>query len=157
MNDSSYSYDYQPQPQDKGCCTLDQRRKSCVDISKNDGHCGDIAKCCVGIHHAGDQRRCLNAVRNCRGLGNNWDPIASLKPLDMEFIYNETPGYSTTGKLVLEGFGGGLNLQCIVKHAMYGLLFAFAIQYVSKNKMNTNQLVALTVVSAVVQCFLIKL
>ena len=142
----------------KGCCTLDHRRQGCVDLSKDDSHCANIAKCCVGVHHAGDQKKCLNAVRDCRGLGNNWDPIGPLKALDVDFIYNDLPGYSTQGKLVLEHFGmGGLSLKCILNNSMCGLVIAFLIQYFTKNSLSNMEVVALAVTSALIKCMLERL
>ena len=160
MNDDTYTYDYQENPtQGEGCCVLDRRRKDCVNLSKNDAHCGKLAKCCVGISSAGLQRRCLNAVRKCRGLGNNWDPIAPLRPLDVDFIYNETPGYTTQGKLVLENFGGfgGLNLKCIIKNGLCGLVVAYVINLVSKGSLKQSEIIALAITSALIKCILFSL
>ena len=92
---------------DEKCCVVDHNRKKCVDIGFDDSGCSKLANCCVGLHGSGAQNKCLSRLRECRKLGNAWDPIGPMKPLPMDFIYNELPGYTTTGSLV-EGFHGGM-------------------------------------------------
>lgn len=140
----------------KGCCVIDQKRKKCVDIGFDDSHCVDLAKCCVGIHNFGLHNKCLSKVRECRKLGNALDPIGPLKPLPMEYIYTETPGYSTTGSLV-EGFDGGVlgdlfDINCIMKNAMCSFIIALVAKAVFEQNVTVTRLLVLTIVISVIKC-----
>ena len=136
------------------CCVIDQSHHKCVDLAYDDNHCAKLYECCAGMHDAGLQAKCLSRVRDCRKLGNAWDPIRPLKPMNAHAMFTEYPGYTTQGAL-LEGFGGGgLSLRCVLKSSVCGLLIALLIKYVFKTKLSTQRIVGVSVLAAVVQCML---
>lgn len=148
------------------CCVVDQKRKKCVDIDFDDSHCAEIAKCCVGIHNFGEHKRCMDRLRECRKLGNAWDPIAPLRPLPVEFLYTERPGYSTTGVLVenfnaasmLDQFFAALfDVECLVKNSVCSLVIALVAKAVLEQKISTTRLVVLTLAITLVKCCAAKL
>jgi len=101
--------------------------------------------------------KCMSRVRECRKLGNAWDPIRRLKPMDAHAFYTDSPGYTTQGKLVLENFGGsfsGLTLECVAKSAVYSFLLAILVKKFFKTKMSTERIIGVSVLAAVVQCML---
>ena len=105
------------------CCAIDQSDKNCVDLAYDDSHCAKLYKCCGGIHDAGLQAKCLSRVRECRKLGNAWDAIRPLKPMDVNVMFTDRPGYTTQG--VLEKFNGsfnGLTVKCILSSAAFALI-----------------------------------
>lgn len=144
-----------PEHQDS-CCVIDQSHQKCVDLSYDDQHCAKLYECCGGIHDSGLHAQCMSRVRECRKLGNAWDPIRRLKPMDAHAMYTDVPGYTTQGALLTENFGsfGGLNLQCIIKSSLCGLLVALLIKYVFKTKLSTQRIIGVSVLAAVVQCML---
>ena len=120
---------------DDSCCVIDQSHHKCVDMSYDDQHCAKLYECCAGMHDAGLQAKCMSRVRDCRKLGNAFDPIRRLKPMDAHALYVEGPAYDTQGKLVLENFGGsfsGLTVKCVAKSAVCGLLVAMLIKHLFK-------------------------
>jgi len=147
------------------CCVADHKRKKCVDIGFDDSHCENLAKCCVGIHNFGKHNKCLSAVRECRKLGNAWDPIAPLHPLPFDYLYTQAPGYATTGNFVENFNGGGLtdffnelfDVPCIVKNASCSLVIALVAKAIIGSKITVSQLVVLTLVIALVKCCIAKL
>ena len=141
---------------DDSCCVIDQSHHKCVDLAYDDSHCSKLYECCGGIHDAGLHAKCMSRVRECRKLGNAWDPIRPLRPMDAHAMYTDVPGYNTQGKLVMENFGGfgGLTLKCVMKSSMCGLLVALLIKYVFKTKLSTERIVGVSLLAAVVQCML---
>lgn len=144
----------------EGCCVIDHKRKKCVDIDYDDSHCANLAKCCVGIHNYGQHNKCLAKVRECRKLGNAWDPIGPMRPLPLEYIYTETPGYATTGALV-EGFDGGMlndlldqifDVNCVMKNAVCSFVIALVAKAVFEQKITTTRLLVLTIAISIVKC-----
>ena len=138
------------------CCTVDHKRKKCVDVGRDDSGCVDLAKCCVGIHNIGKHNKCLSKVRECRKLGNAWDPIGPLKPMPFEYIYTDTPGYSTTGSLV-EGFDGSMfddlvDIDCIAKNFACSLIIALAAKAVFGKGVTISQILILTLVISIIKC-----
>lgn len=149
----------------EGCCVADHKRKSCVDIDFDDSKCVDMAKCCVGIHNAGLHNKCMAKVRECRKLGNAWDPIGPMRPLPMEYIYTEKPGYATTGALV-EGFDGGMisdllnqlfDVNCVLKNALCSFIIALVAKAVLEQNVTMTRLLVLTLAISVVKCCAAKL
>lgn len=149
----------------EGCCVLDHKRKKCVDIDFDDSGCVNLAKCCVGIHDQGKHAKCTSKVRQCRKLGNSRDPIGPLRPLPMEYIYTETPGYATTGALV-EGFDGGIlqdlleqlfDIDCVMKNALCSFVIALVAKAVFEQKVTMSRMVFLTIVISIVKCCAAKL
>lgn len=147
------------------CCVVDHKRKKCVDIGFDDSGCTDLAKCCVGVHNFGLHNKCTSAVRECRKLGNAWDPIAPLQPLPFDYMYTQSPGYATTGNFV-EHFSGGplvdflnemFDLKCVVKNFSCSLVIALVAKSILGTKVTITQLVFLTFVIALVKCCLAKL
>lgn len=147
------------------CCIVDHRRKKCIDLDHDDTHCGKLAKCCVGIHNFGQHNKCLSAVRKCRQLGNAYDPIAPLKPLPVDYIYTQTPGYATTGDFV-EHFDGGmitnlmnqiLDVRCILKHTACSLIIAIVAKSILGTKVTFTRLATLTFLIALIKCCAAKL
>lgn len=138
------------------CCVIDQSHHNCVDLAYDDSGCAKLYECCAGIHDAGLQAKCLSRVRECRKLGNAWDPIRRLKPMDAHAMFTEAPGYTTQGALVLENFGSfrGLTVKCIMKSAVCGLLVAVLIKYLFKTNLSTQRIIGVSVLAAVVQCML---
>jgi hypothetical protein len=139
---------------DDSCCVIDQSHNKCVKLDYDDSRCAKLYECCGGIHDAGLQAKCMSRVRECRKLGNAWDPIRRLKPMDAHAMYVDTPGYTTQG--VLENFGSfqGLTLKCVLKSAVCGLLMAMLIKHLFKTKISTERIVGVSVLAAVVQCML---
>ena len=147
------------------CCVIDHTRKKCVDLNRNDGHCADLAECCVGYHGSGAQGKCMSKLRECRRLGNSWDPIGPMRPLNANFIFTETPGYATNGVLV-EGFGHSelmmwlrelLDINCITKNALCSLVIALIAKAVLNQKVTIMQILVLTFLISVVKCCLAKM
>jgi hypothetical protein len=94
-------------------------------------------------------------VRECRKLGNAWDPIGPLKPLPAHYAY-DVPGYTTQGHLV-EGFGGsfaGLSFECLVKGMMCALLVALLIKYLFKTELSIERIIGVSALAAVIQCMI---
>lgn len=146
-------------------CVIDNRNKKCVDLSFDDSHCADIAKCCVGLHDAGEHNKCIGAVRKCRKLGNGFDPIAPLKPLPFDYLYTQAPGYATTGNYV-EHFNGGaigdllnqlFDTKCVIKNAACSLIVALVAKSILGTKVTLIRLITLTLVIALVKCCVAKL
>jgi len=139
---------------DNNCCVIDQSHQSCVDISYDDQHCAKLYECCSGMHDAGLQAKCLSRVRECRRLGNAWDPIRPLKPMNAHAMFTDFPGYNTQGNL-MENFGGaGLTLNCVLKSSFCSLLIGILIKYVFKTKLSTERIIGISVLAGVVQCML---
>lgn len=147
------------------CCVTDHKRKQCVDIDFDDSHCECLAKSCVGVHNFGMHNKCTSAVRECRKLGNNWDPIAPLRPLNIDYLYTQGPGYATTGNFV-EHFNGGqlsdflnelFDIGCVVKNFSCSLVIALVAKSVLGTKVTFTQLAFLTFVIALVKCCIAKL
>lgn len=141
---------------DSSCCVTDQSSHKCVDLSYDDSHCATLSECCVGETEAGPQNKCLSQVRKCRKLGNAWDPIRSLKPLPGPYLYNEAPGYTTQGGLVLENFGSGksLSLGCIMKSTMWSLAFGLIIRLLFRSELSMKRAVCLSLIGGVIHCML---
>lgn len=142
---------------DDSCCVIDQSHHKCVDLSYDDSGCAKLYECCAGIHDAGLHAKCMSRVRECRKLGNAWDPIRRLKPMNAHAMFTDAPGYTTQGALVMENFNGsfgGLTLQCVTKSAVCGLLVALMIKYLFKTPLSTERIIGVSVLAAVVQCML---
>lgn len=147
------------------CCVVDHKRKKCVDIDFDDSHCVCQAKSCVGIHNFGMHNKCTSAVRECRKLGNAWDPIAPLRPLPFDYLYTQAPGYSTTGNFVEHFDGGGavdflnelLDFKCVVKNFACSLVIALVAKSVLGTKVSVTQLALLTFTISLVKCCIAKL
>lgn len=138
-----------------GCCVIDQSDRSCVDLSHDDSGCAKLHKCCGGIHDSGLQRQCNDRVRECRKLGNAWDPIRPLRPMDVQTMYTDAPGYSTQGQLVLENFGGsfrGLSLECILKSSIFGLIIGVILKCVLKTDISMERIVCISIAASVLRC-----
>lgn len=137
-------------------CGLDQSHHQCVDLSYDDAGCAKLYECCAGMHDAGLQAKCMSRVRECRKLGNAWDPIRRLKPMDAHAMYVDAPGYTTQGALRLENFDGssGLTLECVMKSAVCSLLMAMLIKYLFKTDISNKRIIAVSVFAGVVQCML---
>ena len=119
-------------------CSIDPKEDTgCPDYSAgckllecDDSKCTDICKCCVGISDYGENRRCRNACRACRQLGSVWDPRRPMKPLDYTPVYNQLPGYATTGDFVehfnvhsATGIPGLDQLICV----LFGTVASYAV------------------------------
>lgn len=140
-------------------CVTDIRSKKCVDIDVDDASCADMAKCCVGAHNFGMHEKCQSAARKCRKLGSSWDPIAPMRPLNMEYIYTQTPGYATTGALV-EKFGDFneiLDMKCILKNFACSLIIALIAKAVLSTEVTIKQLFILTFLISLIRCCIAKL
>jgi hypothetical protein len=144
------------QAQAESCCVIDQSQHKCVDLAYDDQHCAKLAECCVGMHDAGLQNQCLSRVRECRKLGNAFDPIRPLKPMDTRWLFNDAPGYTTQGQLVLENFGvgGALSFRCVVKSMFCALFIGVLVRYFFKTQISTEQLVGISALAGVVRCML---
>ena len=137
------------------CCVVDQSHHKCVDLAYDDSGCGKLHECCAGIHDAGLHAKCLSRVRECRKLGNAWDPIRRLKPMNSYPLYTDAPGYTTQGHLVLENFQGeGLTVTCIAKSMVCGLFVGLLIKYLFKTEISSQRIVAVSVIAALLQCML---
>lgn len=136
-------------------CNLSQTNNKCVDIVRNDDNCVKLAECCVGIHDHALQRKCHQRVRECRGLGNAFDPIRALRPLSTKYLYPDGPGFTTQGELV-EGFGsfGGLTLDCIMRGMFCALLVSFLIKYMFSTELSIDRILCVAVLASVIQCML---
>jgi hypothetical protein len=108
------------------------------------------------MHDAGLQRQCLQRVRECQQLGNAWDPIGPLKPLNAKFMFTDRPGYTTQGDLVVEQFGSfaGLSFECIMKGMFCGLLVAVLIKVLFKTDLSWERIIGVSLLGAVIQCML---
>ena len=135
----------------------------CNLLEYDDSHCTNIAKCCVGISDQGDHAKCTQAARKCRNFGNIWEPRRPMKPLPFEYIYNDTPGYATTGKFVREDFSGGdiktlfekmFNLQCLIKNIIYSLIISTLIFCIMDKPLVPSQIATLSIVSSMARCLL---
>jgi len=137
------------------CCVIDQSNHKCVNLEYDDSGCAKLYECCAGIHDSGLHAKCMSRVRECRKLGNAYDPIRKMKPMDAHAMFVDTPGYTTQG--ALETFSGsfqGLNFKCVSKSALCGLMIAFLIKFVFKTKISTERIIGVSVLAAVVQCML---
>ena len=138
------------------CCAIDQSDNMCSDVkpTQNDPACAKLANCCAGISDHGLQRQCHERVRECRKLGNAWDPIAPLRPLPTKYLVTDRPGYTTQGELV-EGFGfAGLSLECITKGMFCALLVALLLKYLFKTEITLERIIGVSLLAAVIQCML---
>lgn len=135
---------------------------NCELLEYDDSHCTDIAKCCVGVHDQGDHGKCTSAARKCRNFGTTWDPRRPMKPLPFDYMYNDAPGYATTGAFVKENFGDWnansllelFDPKCMLKNAVYGAILTSVLYYVAKKKMVMNDILTISIVAAVLKCVL---
>ncbi len=143
------------------CCVVDQKRKKCVDIGFDDSACTDVSKCCVGISENGRHNKCLAKARECRKLGNAWDPIGPLKPLNFDYLYTQAPGYATTGSFVEHFDGGFLNqlfdVNCIAKNAACSFVIALIARVILGSQITIKKLIVLTILIAIIKCCMNKL
>lgn len=133
---------------------------NCQMIEYDDSACTDVCKCCVGIHNQGKNGKCRSACRKCRNFGTTWDPRRPMKPLPFEYIYNDTPGYSTTGTFVREGFsefGAYFDLKCIAKNSIYGVLITMVLFWAAKRPMDMRTILIVSLAAAVLKCVLVKM
>lgn len=142
-------------------CSIEQK---CDLLTYDDSRCKDIAKCCVGVHDQGDHAKCTSATRACQNFGTTWEPRRPMKPLNFEYIYNDTPGYATTGAFVLENFGGAgvgdklgrmLNPKCLIKNLMYALAVTAVLYCFTDRKMNLKEMGIIALVSSLAKCLLL--
>lgn len=137
--------------------------KLCDLLEYDDSKCANIGKCCVGISDQGDHSRCTSAMRGCQNFGNVWQPRRPMKPLNFEYIYNETPGYATTGKFVREGFGNGdindffakmFNLQCLMKNIIYAVIMTTLLFCIMNKPIVAHEIALLSIVASMARCIL---
>lgn len=142
--------------EDSSCCAIDQSHKKCVDLSYDDSHCAKLAECCVGVHDPGLHRKCISRVRECRKLGNAFDPMRKMKPMDTRWLFTDKPGYTTQGQLVLENFGGmgGLSIKCVAKSVVVTLIVAYLLKMILKTNISNERVVGIAVLAALVHCML---
>ena len=76
----------------------------CDTLEYDDSKCAGVCKGCVGIPDFGQSNKCTSACRKCRNFGNTWQPRRPMRPLPYTDMYNDAPGYATTGDFV-EHFG----------------------------------------------------
>ena len=133
---------------------------SCVDIDYDDSGCASMNSCCVGVHDFGQHGKCTSAVRRCRKLGNVWSPPRPLRALPGEYIYNDLPGYATTGAFVgKEGFIGNLGMQflnfdCIMKNAVFGIVVTTFLSCFQGRGLEMQEILAIALVASVLKCVL---
>ena len=140
------------------CCAIDQSDKYCVDLNYDDSGCNKLYECCGGIHDSGLQAKCLSRVRECRKLGNSWDAIRPLKPMDVNIMYTDRPGYTTQG--VLEKFSGsfnGLTLNCVLTSALFALLIGVLVRFFLKTEISTEKIVCIAIVASLIRCMVAAL
>ena len=134
--------------------------KLCTVLDYDDSACANIGKCCVGIENQGDHARCTSAMRGCQKFGSVWEPRRPMKPLNFEYIYNETPGYATTGKFVREGFDGGdfvskiFNMDCLIKNILYAAIVTTLIYCMMGKPLAINEIALLSIVTSMARCIL---
>ena len=132
----------------------------CINIDYDDSQCANVCKCCVGISDQGDQAKCRSACRKCRNFGTVWEPRRPMRPLPIDYMYNDAPGYATNGAFLKEGFmdtsklGKLFDIQCIAKNAIYGAVLTVVLYYVTKRKMDFNEVLSVSLVAALVKCVL---
>lgn len=139
------------------------KETNCNLLEYDDSHCTDIAKCCVGISDQGDHAKCTQATRKCQNFGNIWEPRRPMKPLPYEVIYNDAPGYATTGEFVRENFDGGdvkhylqklFDLECLIKNIVYALIVATLIFCVMGKPLDPKQILILAVITSMARCMI---
>jgi hypothetical protein len=133
------------------CCGIDQSK--CTQVPRNDSaECAKLAECTIGIHDHGLQRQALERVRECRQMGNAWDPIGPLTPLNVKYLYTDAPGYTTQGEVV-EGFGfGTLSIECVVRTGFYAMLIALLIKYLLKKDISFERILVISAVAGLISC-----
>jgi hypothetical protein len=105
---------------------------SCKDLSKpeslshDDSKCASVCQCCVGMSDYGDSNKCTSACRKCRAFGDTWQPRRPMQALDYKDVYNDLPGYSTTGDFVEHFSVGGIPIDGLTLFAIIALFFAGA-------------------------------
>lgn len=133
----------------------------CNLLEYDDSKCAGICKCCVGIHDFGDHNKCTSACRKCRNFGSTWEPRRPMKPLDYSTIYNDLPGYATTGEFVTEHFGNfggnGLNLNCMIRTFIMSAVLIYITTQITKKNMDTKTLMSLAGLAVLVKCLLPEL
>lgn len=137
------------------CCAIDQSDRNCVDLSYDDKNCGKLYECCGAMHDPGLQAKCLSRVRECRKLGNAWDAIRPLKPMNATTMFTERPGYTTQGQL-LERFAGGsfsgLSIKCIAKTTIFFAVIGFIFKLVLKTDVPAERILLLSLIAGLIRC-----
>lgn len=137
------------------CCAIDQSDKNCVDLAYDDSGCKKLYECCGGIHDAGLQAKCLSRVRECRKLGNAWDAIRPLKPMDVNTMFTDRPGYTTQG--ILETFSGsfnGLTLGCVLSSTAFAFIIGVLVKFFLKTEISTEKIICIAVVASLIRCMI---
>ena len=119
---------------------------NCDPNDFDDSKCTDICKCCVGISDYGDHNKCTSACRKCRNFGTTWDPRRPMKPLPYTDMYNDFPGYSTTGEFI-EGFS--MPGQGMVKQFLLTLAVIFAGAKITKKKLSIQNMLIFAAVATI--------
>lgn len=137
------------------CCALDQSDKNCVNLAYDDKKCEKLYECCGAMHDAGLQAKCLSRVRECRKLGNAWDPIRALKPMNATTMFTDLPGYTTQGQLK-ENFSGsfaGLQLRCIIKNSVVFAMIGFIFKIILKrSEIGYDRILVLSLLAGLIRC-----
>ncbi len=137
-------------------CTNGSNEQLCELLEYDDSKCTSIAKCCVGVHNQGDHARCTSAARKCQNFGTTWDPRRPMKPLNFEYIYNETPGYATTGKFV-ENFSGDFKIfdfNCILKNLIIAIILTSLLFCVMGKQLVPHEIALISLVTSMARCIL---
>jgi hypothetical protein len=86
-----------------------------------------------------------------------------MKPLPYQTMYNQAPGYATTGSFVREDFHGGdlkgllqkmFNLQCLIRNILYALIVSTVIFCMMGKPLVFSQIATLSVVTSMARCLL---
>ncbi len=136
------------------CCAIDQSDRKCVDLSYDDSQCAKLYECCGGMHDAGLQAKCLSRVRECRKLGNAWDAIRPLKPMNATTMFTEKPGYTTQGEL-MERFAGsfnGLSLGCIFRTTVFFAVIGIIFKIILKTEATYQRIFLLSFLAGLIRC-----
>lgn len=137
------------------CCAIDQSDRKCVSLPNEDSSkCEKLYECCGAIHDAGLQAQCLSRVRDCRKLGNAWDAIGPLRPLNATTMFTDRPGYTTQGQLkeAFEGSFRGLSVGCIMKTTIFFAAIGFIFKIVLKTEIPYQRIVLLSFVAGLIRC-----
>jgi hypothetical protein len=96
----------------------------CDLLEYDDSKCAGVCKGCVGIPGYGLSNKCTSACRKCRNFGTTWEPRRPMTPLPYTDMYNDYPGYATTGDFV-EHFG----MSDVTSNPMYLFIVVVGILY----------------------------
>lgn len=134
-------------------CFEDPSHQHCVDLGYDDNKCGALYERCACINDPYWHGKCMAQLRGCRRLGNAWDAIRPLRPMDAHAFGTDRPGYDTQG-LLREGFGSATDVQCFVRNAGCSLLVGLLYRWLLGTKVGTKRLVVYALLASAIQCAL---